>query len=147
MQIRLARLAEKPVLEGLQLRASLANAGDREAVLRHPDAIDLPVEQIQAGWAWVAERGDEILGFAVAMPRTDGDFELDGLFVEPARWRQGIGKQLIDHCVMVARSAGAGALHVVGNPHARDFYEGCGFRLVGVVATRFGEGLNYCRRF
>jgi GNAT superfamily N-acetyltransferase len=145
MQIRLARPAEKTDLEGLQRRASLANPGDREAVLSHADAIDLPAEQIEAGWTWVADRDGEILGFAVAMPRADGDFELDGLFVEPAQWRRGIGKGLVDHCVRVSKSAGAAALHVVGNPHARDFYGGCGFTFVETVATRFGEGLSYRR--
>ena len=143
MQIRLARITEKPELEGLQLRASLANPGDREALLSNPDAIDLPEQQIRAGWTWVADRAGEILGFAVVVPRADGDFELEGLFVEPSHWRQGIGKWLVDHCVHVSKSAGAVALHVVGNPHASDFYGGCGFTFVETIATRFGEGLRY----
>jgi GNAT superfamily N-acetyltransferase len=145
MRIRLARGAEKAALEALQLRAALANPGDREAMLSHPDAIDLPAEQIEAGHVWVVERADEILGFAVALPRADGDFDLDGLFVDPAQWRQGIGQWLIDRCVRVSRSAGADVLHVVGNPHARAFYEACGFALAGIVATRFGQGLDYRR--
>jgi len=145
MQIRVARLVDKAALEELQRRASLANPGDREAVLSHPDAIDLPEGQIEAGWAWVAEQDGEVLGFAVAIPRSDGDFELDGLFVEPARWRQGIGKMLVEHCLSISRSAGAGALHVVGNPHASDFYAGCGFTVAEVVETRFGKARIYRR--
>ena len=47
--IRRAIPAERKTLEALQLRASLGNEGDREALLRHPDAIDMPVEQIRAG--------------------------------------------------------------------------------------------------
>jgi hypothetical protein len=41
--IRLAILSEQRELEQLQLRASLGNTGDRDALLGHPDAIELPV--------------------------------------------------------------------------------------------------------
>ena len=47
--IRPARVDEQPALESLQRRASLANPGDREALLAHPEAIALPVEQLEAG--------------------------------------------------------------------------------------------------
>ena len=47
--IRLATGAERDVLEALQWRASLANEGDREAMLANPDAISLPTSQIAAG--------------------------------------------------------------------------------------------------
>jgi hypothetical protein len=39
--IRPAVVTEQKLLEVLQLRASLTNAGDREALLAHPDAIRL----------------------------------------------------------------------------------------------------------
>ncbi len=42
---RLAVPSEQRLLEDLQRRASLNNAGDREALLAHPDAIALPLEQ------------------------------------------------------------------------------------------------------
>ena len=38
--IRTATLTEQTVLEDLQLRASLTNAGDRDALLANPDAIE-----------------------------------------------------------------------------------------------------------
>jgi len=40
-----------------------------------------------------------------------------------------------------ARAQGSGALHVVGNPHAEDFYIACGFKVIGTTETRFGTGL------
>ena len=48
---------------------------------------------------------------------------------------------LIDHCAEMARSMGSGALHVVGNIHAKQFYLSCGFTIVGTFETRFGPGL------
>jgi GNAT superfamily N-acetyltransferase len=139
--IRPAIPAERRALEALQWRASLGNEGDRDALLRHPDAIDLPLEQIAAGGVFVLEQDGAVVGFAAILPRDDGDTDLDALFVEPSMQRRGIGRKLIDHCAERARSMGSRALHVVGNIHAKEFYLTCGFTLVGSFETRFGPGL------
>ena len=141
MIIRPAIPAERRTLEALQWRASLGNEGDRDALLRHPDAIDLPLAQISAGGVFVLEEDAAIVGFAAIVTRGDGDTELDALFVEPAIQRRGIGRRLVDHCAEKARSMGSGALHVVGNMHAKQFYLSCGFTVVGDFQTRFGLGL------
>lgn len=86
--IRPAIPAERDALEALQLRASLGNEGDREALLRHPDAIDLPMEQITAGAVFVVEQHGAVVGFSTIVAREDGDTELDALFVEPSTQRQ-----------------------------------------------------------
>jgi N-acetylglutamate synthase-like GNAT family acetyltransferase len=139
--IRRAVISEQKELQALQLRASLTNAGDREALLAHPDAIELPIDQIASGAVFVAERSGEIIGFAALMPRSDGNVELDALFVDPDVQRCGVGRSLIDHCLDIVRAKGAEALCVVGNPHASEFYNACGFSVVGTTATRFGPGL------
>ena len=139
--IRRANVSEQKELEQLQLRASLTNAGDRDAILAHPDAIEVPLEQITADRVFVAELQGTILGFAAVEPRPDGDSELDALFVDPKSRRRGIGRLLIKHCIEVARTRGSAALCVVGNPHAEDFYVSCGFKLTGNTETRFGPGL------
>jgi GNAT superfamily N-acetyltransferase len=139
--IRPALQTERSSLEALQWRASLANAGDRDALLGHPDAIALPVEQITDGHVLVAQRDGVIVGFAAVLPRPDGNAELDALFVEPSLWKGGVGRLLVEHCAAVARARGSRVLHVVGNPHAEGFYVACGFRTTGAVETRFGAGL------
>ncbi|MEO8257276.1 MAG: GNAT family N-acetyltransferase [Acidobacteriota bacterium] len=139
--LRSALISEKEVLEALQWRASLNNPGDREALLRHADAIDIPLDQLAAGLVFVAECAGAIVGFAAIAARGDGDSELDALFVEPNLWRRGHGKALLLHCVEAARHRGSAALHVVGNPHAQAFYRACGFELLGTTQTRFGSGL------
>jgi len=141
MLVRIATPSEKEALEALQWRASLANPGDRESLLAHPDAIELPLEQIESGTVVVAEADGTVLGFAAVLPRDDGDAELDALFVEPDLWKGGIGRALVQRCAVLARSLGARSLHVVGNPHAEGFYIACGFELVGNAETRFGNGL------
>ena len=139
--IRSALPTERSSLEALQWRASLANSGDRDALLANPDAIALPLEQITDGRVWVAHRDGMIIGFAAVLPRPDGNAELDALFVEPSLWKQGVGRLLVDHCAHVARRRDSRILHVVGNPHAERFYVACGFRKSGMVETRFGAGL------
>lgn len=139
--IRPALQDERSHLEALQWRASLSNPGDRDALLAHPDAIALPLEQIAAGHVFVAEQDGMIIGFAAVVPREDGQAELDALFVDPTLWKRGVGRVLVDHCARVAHERSARLLNVVGNPHAEGFYLACGFRTVGIVETRFGPGL------
>lgn len=139
--IRPAAVAEQKELEDLQRRASLTNAGDREALLANPDAIELPPAQIAAGGVFVAEWNGAIVGFAAVEPRADGGCELDALFVDPETRHRGIGRLLVEHCALVARSRGSEALCVIGNPHAEAFYRACGFALTGTTETRFGPGL------
>ena len=139
--LRSALISEKKALEALQWRASLNNPGDREALLKHADAIEITLDQLAGGLVFVAECAGAIVGFAAIVARGDGDSELDALFVEPGLWRRGYGKALLLYCVEAARRHGAAALHVVGNPHAEAFYLACGFELVGTEQTRFGAGL------
>jgi GNAT superfamily N-acetyltransferase len=139
--IRSAEVCEKAALESLQLRASLTNAGDREAVLAHPDAIDLPVSQLASGDVFVLELNGYMAGFAALESRPDGNTELDGLFVEPDIRRRGVGRSLVEHCARIALAKGARALFVIGNPHAEEFYISCGFDAIGRSETRFGPGL------
>jgi len=144
--VRLARCSEQRSLEDLQRRASLMWDAYRAALLAHPDAIELPLEQITGGRVLVAEQHGTMLGFCVVLPGADGDAELDGLFVEPAQGRQGIGRLLVRAAERLARADGAGVLTVVAAPEARGFYEACGFEPVGAQATRFGMALSMRKR-
>ena len=105
----------------------------------------LPLEQIAGGYVFVAECNGVVAGFAAMLPRPDGGAELDALFVEPHLWERGIGRRLVDHVAGVARLKPASFLHVIGNPHAEGFYVSCGFRVSGMVDTRFGVGLDMRR--
>jgi GNAT superfamily N-acetyltransferase len=141
--IRLAVAGEREALEALQWRASLGNS---RGLLANPDAILLPLEQIAAGQVFVAVRDTTIIGFAAVLPRADGDTELDGLFVEPDIWRQGIGHALVARSTKYAIASGSAVLHVVGNPHAAGFYKACGFEPCGSHRTRFGVGILMQKR-
>ena len=114
--IRTARHAEREFLEALQWRASLANPGDRDALLANPDAIVVPAEQIADGHVLVAESDNVIVGFAAVLPRPDGNAELDALSVAPTLWKRGVGRLLVDHCAAVARHHASRILPHRGQP-------------------------------
>ncbi len=143
LTVRMARPEEREALEALQRRASLALGEYNEQLEAHPDAIELPIEQIERGEVIVAEFGDELAGFA-AVVIDDDEAELDGLFVEPKLWRRGIGAALLNVAVHEARRQGL-AMMVVAEPSARLFYEKCGFTLEGPAETRFGPALRMSR--
>jgi GNAT superfamily N-acetyltransferase len=134
------------LLEHLQWRASLVWEEYREALLAHPDAIDLPLEHLDAGHTYVAERSGQILGFSVVLPRPDGDADLDGLFVEPTICKHGAGRRLVQQAERLAASRRSEWLNVIANPRARGFYQACGFAQLGEEQTRFGWALTMRKR-
>lgn len=143
LHIRLARVEEREALEELQRRASLALGEYNEQLGAHPDAVQLPIEQIERGEVIVAELGTRLGGFAVVLVDGEGA-ELDGLFVAPELWRNGIGTSLVDVAVHEARRQGL-AMMVIANPPARSFYEKCGFTVEGEAETQFGPALRMSR--
>jgi GNAT superfamily N-acetyltransferase len=136
--IRDARPAEQQSLTELQRRASLHWDAYREQLLAHPDAVELPLDQITDGLVRVAERGSDVVGFAVLFRPARGACELDGLFIEPGRMGSGVGRALIDDAARIARERGATRIEVVANPEAVGFYERVGFTGAAEIPTRFG---------
>lgn len=145
LRLRTARVEDRDELIELQRRASLANPEDREAILAHPDAIDIPPGQFEAGDVIVAEEGGAALGFTAMFVRPDGQVELDGLFVDPDHWKAGVGRALIRAAENRAREHGANSLHVIGNRDAGGFYTRVGFKALGEIPTRFGSGRRFIR--
>lgn len=78
-----------------------------------------------------------MLGFATVQPPEQGRAELTDLFVDPERWREGIGRRLLEAAVGLAVALGAVKMWTVGGP-ALPFYRRMGFRAVGEVATPLG---------
>ncbi|MEO8176971.1 MAG: GNAT family N-acetyltransferase [Sphingomicrobium sp.] len=142
--IRPGQPEERQYLEDLQRRASLVHEVHREALLAHPEAITLPAEQIERGEVLVAEIDKRIAGFAVVLD-DHGKAELDGLFVEPDLWRNGVGLALIEAAAAEARRRGLGPLKVIANPTAEEFYIKSGFVMEGMADTQFGPGIRMTR--
>jgi len=137
--IRPARAEDQPVLLAIVWKTVMASERDRDTLLAHPEAVQVPLEQLTPATACVAEAAGSLAGFAVVLPRPDGDAELDGLFVDPAMQRLGIGRRLVERTKALARAMGAPTLHVVANDDALAFYRSVGFVETGVTETQFGS--------
>jgi predicted N-acetyltransferase YhbS len=135
--VRTAEPGDLDVLQGVFRRASLVNAGDREALLAHPDVLEWSGEAIAEGRVRVATEDGTVVGFATTVP-VEGGLELDDLFVEPDRMRRGVGRRLVEDVVDRARADGVETVWVTANPHAMAFYAAVGFRVDGTAQTRFG---------
>ncbi len=136
--MRDAQLHEIPLLESLQLRASLVAPDYREALAAHPEVIHLPAADVSEGRTRVAVVSERIAGFSVMLPVHEISQELDGLFVEPDLMGKGVGRALIADVVTRARSSGVRIIDVIANPTAAGFYGKLGFTRGKDVMTQFG---------
>jgi len=93
----------------------------------------------------VADAGTDIVGYVMlgaALPLESSRhvLEIQGLAVDPAHARRGIGRLLVMAAVREATARGARrlTLRVLGsNNGARALYEGCGFRIEGILPEEF----------
>ena len=140
LTVRTAVAADVDAIRQVFRQASLSNAGDRAALLAHPETLVWSGDAIVEGRTRVAvEDGGDIVGFATAVPVDEG-LELEDLFVEPSRMRQGVARRLIEDVLILAARSGAGTVRVTANPHAMGFYTAVGFVPEGTAQTRFGPG-------
>jgi GNAT superfamily N-acetyltransferase len=95
--------------------------------------------------AWIAEVDGQRVGCIFCMKKTDQLAQLRILLVEPSARGMGIGRRLVDECVLFARRAGYKHLMLWTNDvleSARRIYEAAGFRLVEEEQHRsFGHEL------
>jgi GNAT superfamily N-acetyltransferase len=140
VQIRIAHPDDRPNLIEVQRRASLASeTGEvRQRLLEEPDWIDIDEELLANNEVIVAEIGPTIVGFASFIAQDGNDAELDGMFVEPSHWRQGIGRLLIKAVERELVAWQATRLRVVANPNALAFYKAVGFIIIGEEKTPLG---------
>ncbi len=145
LDIRLARPDDRQDLIELLWRASLAWDVVRQDLLDNPELIGVDPEMIARNQIFVAERAGRIVGFATIVPRenNDGegegnDAELEGIFVEPADWRRGIGMALLHQIEREAQAWGANRLHVVASPNVEGFYLAAGFTQTAEQQMPFG---------
>src|SRR3954452_9311450 len=101
--VRGAVPGDEPALARIFRRASLSNAGDRDALFAHPEALTLSDDVLASGRTRVATKTDgTVVGFARTQPTDRGVLELDDLFVDPAVMGRGVARQLFHHILTEA---------------------------------------------
>jgi len=136
--VRTAVAADLDAIREVFRAASLSNAEDRAVLLAHPEVLVWPGTTIAQGLTRVAVDDDgAIVGFATAVP-VDREWELEDLFVQPGRMRQGVARRLVQDMLILAARSGVRTVRVSANPHAIAFYTTVGFVPDGTAQTRFG---------
>src|SRR3954447_6621883 len=138
--VRDAVPGDEPALARIFRRASLSNAGDRDTLFAHPEALTLPGDDVLAGdRTLVATSADgTVVGFARTRPTDRGVLELDDLFVDPDAMGRGVARQLILRIVTEAAAEDVVRMDVTANCHARGFHRAVGFLTGAPVDTEFG---------
>jgi putative acetyltransferase len=73
----------------------------------------------------VTEEGDRVVGFA-ALDASNGD--VTAVYVDPAAWRRGVGRDLLDAVETIARLRGIATARLDASLNAVAFYEATGWR-------------------
>ena len=147
MQIRRATVADAEAIERIRIRGW-------QVGYRHifpPEELDkLPVDwsrwfdwlttaQETGQACFVAEDTDGMLGWSNVGPSAFPDHygELHGLYVDPDRWGQGAGRELLARAeAWLAEQWDEAILWTLtDNPRARRFYEAAGWRLDGTIGS------------
>ncbi|WP_347976677.1 GNAT family N-acetyltransferase [Microbacterium sp. ProA8] len=100
----------------------LRGAGLLEAYLSLADTYEN--EGLFDGEVWVAESEGRVAGFIAGSVGDEGG-EITWIYVDPALYRRGIGRALVEH--FLARAGGPVELEVLDGNAARIFYESLGF--------------------
>ncbi|MDD7910359.1 GNAT family N-acetyltransferase [Pseudovibrio exalbescens] len=98
------------------------------------------IEDTADGRAFIAKRGEQILGFATGKLEENGDYTLDHLFVEPELKRQGIGSWLFEVILEDAKMARAKTIKLKSDPNAVGFYAARGFLTTRTAQSAFKNG-------
>jgi len=80
--------------------------------------------------SWVAELDSEAIAF-YTLQEKDGNAWLENIWVLPEYIGKGVGRQLFEHVVELARQRGYQALQLEAEPSAVGFYEKMGMRKIG----------------
>ena len=132
--IRLARPEEQRELTRLSVRATMQAGYDEAFIDRTIPALTITLPMISGNWVQVAEDSSgKVVGVVWVTPTAlQGIALLQGLYVDPALWKRGIGRALFGAAVARATEFKAGAIVINAEPSAEGFYKRMG-------ATRIGE--------
>ena len=123
--IRRATAADQPALEAL-MRGVSAYQGEYAPML---EGYAMAPGQLDRDLAFLAEADGRPLGFYSLI--TEGEPELDLMFVDETTQGTGLGARLFQHMADQARAAAIDAVKIIANPPAEGFYRRMGAERIG----------------
>ena len=134
IRIRPALADEAEALNEIAVRATRNDGYGPEAISRMQPALEFSLALLASGLVFAAELEEGRLVGAIGIRPMHWSrlFTLEGLFVEPAFQRRGIGRALFEHGLRRARRLRGAAMLISANPNSEGFYAAMG-------AIRIGE--------
>lgn len=123
--IRRATVADLPALDAL-MRGVSAYQGDYAPML---EGYAMTPDQFDRDICFLAEAAGRPLGFYSLI--TEGEPELDLMFVDETTQGTGLGARLFQHMADQARAAAIDAVKIIANPPAEGFYRRMGAERIG----------------
>jgi GNAT superfamily N-acetyltransferase len=124
--VREAKPEEQRELTRLCVRATMQAGYDEAFIDRSMPSLTVALPMITANCVQVAQDGSsEVVGVVWVVPTAlQGIAALHGLYVDPPRWKRGIGRVLFGAAVTHAKGIKAGAIIIYAEPSAEGFING-----------------------
>ncbi|MCP3958114.1 MAG: GNAT family N-acetyltransferase [bacterium] len=134
LTLRDARPEDAACLSGLALRSKGHWGYSPDFLEACRDELAVEPEGIEsARFRYVvAENGADVVGYYALERLSATEYELEALFVEPARIGTGVGRALMQHALAAVESYGGRKVVIQGDPNARRFYLAAGGVEVGM---------------
>lgn len=98
------------------------------------DELTISGDFVVANTVFLAEEGDEILGFYALIIRQE-KAELDHLWVAPEHIGSGVGKELFIHAMQSAARGNVSEIEILSDPNAEGFYRKMGAHRIGETVS------------
>ncbi len=147
VRLRLATSEDAPLIEGMMSRLRAEDPMPRSTLAEGAVALRQLIEDRSLGRAWVIDRGDGAVGYAVLTFCFSLEIGgrigfVDEIFIEPEHRGSGVGRATLESVVEEASQIGLRALHLEVSPGSRAerLYDRAGFEV-----RKYGLRTRYLR--
>ena len=126
-----------------QTYASILSQDKIDYMLEHMYSAASLAKQMSSGSQFIfVYDHEEPVGFAAYLPKGNGIYKLDKIYILPSQQGKGTGRFVIDHIINEIREGGANSLQLQVNRDnkAKAFYEKLGFAVIDYQDFDIGNG-------
>jgi predicted N-acetyltransferase YhbS len=138
-RVRPARVDDAAALTQIAMNATKQDGYDDDAISRFTPGLQVNLALIAAGLVLVAEDEQGVpRGYVAIRPTGMGGLVLlEGIFVDPACSRSGVGTRLFAAAVEQSRKMAGSVILIYSSPHSVGFYTRLGAARIGVTPFVF----------
>jgi GNAT superfamily N-acetyltransferase len=143
-RVRPARIDDAAALVQIAVQATKHDGYDDDAIARFMPGLKINLALIAAGLVFVAEDEWGVPRGYVALRPTGmgGLILLEGIFVDPACSRRGVGTRLFATAVEHSRKMAGNVILIYSSPHSVEFYGRLGAFKIGVTPFVFSPDVQ-----